>query len=51
MAAPEDLSRLGVPDRVPRPPRNNSRVWHDVKVCGNIANLRASRARRRRVVL
>ncbi|MEV0074298.1 CGNR zinc finger domain-containing protein [Amycolatopsis sp. NPDC050768] len=30
--------------------RNNSRVWHDVTVCGNIANLRASRARRRRVV-
>ncbi|WP_432846309.1 CGNR zinc finger domain-containing protein [Amycolatopsis sp. CA-161197] len=29
--------------------RNNSRVWHDVKVCGNIANLRASRARRRRI--
>ncbi|OZD14934.1 peptide chain release factor 2 [Rhodococcus sp. 06-156-3C] len=27
--------------------RNNSGVWHDVKTCGNIANLRASRARRR----
>jgi predicted RNA-binding Zn ribbon-like protein len=27
--------------------RNNSRVWHDVHSCGNIANLRASRARRR----
>jgi predicted RNA-binding Zn ribbon-like protein len=27
--------------------RNNSRVWHDVHRCGNIANLRASRARRR----
>lgn len=26
--------------------RNNSGVWHDVKTCGNIANLRASRARR-----
>jgi hypothetical protein len=25
---------------------NNSRRWHDVKTCGNIANLRASRARR-----
>lgn len=24
-----------------------SRVWHDVKACGNAANLRASRARRR----
>jgi predicted RNA-binding Zn ribbon-like protein len=27
--------------------KNNSGVWHDVHVCGNIANLRASRARRR----
>jgi predicted RNA-binding Zn ribbon-like protein len=27
--------------------RNNSGVWHDVRVCGNPANLRASRARRR----
>ncbi|SNS50265.1 CGNR zinc finger domain-containing protein [Rhodococcoides kyotonense] len=27
--------------------RNNSGVWHDVKTCGNSANLRASRARRR----
>jgi len=27
--------------------RNNSAVWHDVKVCGNAANLRASRARRK----
>jgi hypothetical protein len=27
--------------------KNNSGVWHDVKVCGNAANLRASRARRR----
>jgi predicted RNA-binding Zn ribbon-like protein len=27
--------------------RNNSGVWHDVKSCGNAANLRASRARRR----
>ena len=27
--------------------RNNSRVWHDVRTCGNAANLRASRARRR----
>ncbi|MFE7332228.1 CGNR zinc finger domain-containing protein [Streptomyces sp. NPDC057565] len=27
--------------------RNNSWVWHDVKVCGNAANLRAYRARRR----
>jgi predicted RNA-binding Zn ribbon-like protein len=28
--------------------RNNSGVWHDVRTCGNIANLRASRERRRR---
>jgi hypothetical protein len=27
--------------------RNGSRVWHDVKTCGNVANLRALRARRR----
>jgi predicted RNA-binding Zn ribbon-like protein len=27
--------------------RNNSGVWHDVKVCGNAANLRAYRARKR----
>ena len=27
--------------------RNNSGVWHDVHTCGNAANLRASRARRR----
>jgi predicted RNA-binding Zn ribbon-like protein len=27
--------------------KNNSGVWHNVKVCGNAANLRASRARRR----
>jgi len=27
--------------------RNNSGVWHDVRTCGNVANLRASRARRR----
>jgi len=27
--------------------RNSSRVWHDVRTCGNVANLRASRARRR----
>ena len=27
--------------------RNNSGVWHDVHSCGNAANLRASRARRR----
>jgi hypothetical protein len=26
--------------------RNNSGVWHDVHTCGNVANLRASRARR-----
>ncbi|SEN77727.1 CGNR zinc finger domain-containing protein [Actinacidiphila rubida] len=38
-------SRCGVPfyDRS----RNNGGVWHDVKVCGNAANLRAYRARRR----
>jgi hypothetical protein len=27
--------------------KNNSGVWHNVKVCGNAVNLRASRARRR----
>jgi|SRR6478752_4905057 predicted RNA-binding Zn ribbon-like protein len=27
--------------------KNNSGVWHDVKMCGNAVNLRASRARRR----
>ncbi|GAA0652293.1 CGNR zinc finger domain-containing protein [Kutzneria viridogrisea] len=27
--------------------RNNSGVWHDVRVCGNAANLRAYRARQR----
>ncbi|MBW0102550.1 CGNR zinc finger domain-containing protein [Pseudonocardia sp. KRD291] len=27
--------------------RNNSGAWHDVRICGNAANLRASRARRR----
>jgi len=27
--------------------RNNSGVWHDVKFCGNAANLRAFRARQR----
>ncbi|MFD0147959.1 CGNR zinc finger domain-containing protein [Streptomyces sp. NPDC055721] len=27
--------------------RNNSGVWHDVKTCGNTANLRAYRARQR----
>ncbi len=27
--------------------RNNSGVWHDVRICGNAVNLRASRARRR----
>lgn len=27
--------------------KNTSGVWHSVKVCGNAANLRASRARRR----
>jgi predicted RNA-binding Zn ribbon-like protein len=27
--------------------RNGSRVWHDVKTCGNVVNLRASRARRK----
>ena len=27
--------------------RNSSGVWHDVKTCGNRANLRSSRARRR----
>jgi predicted RNA-binding Zn ribbon-like protein len=27
--------------------KNNSGVWHDVHVCGNAANLRASRARKR----
>jgi len=27
--------------------KNNSGVWHDVHTCGNSANLRASRARRK----
>jgi hypothetical protein len=27
--------------------RNNSGVWHDVRTCGNVANLRASRQRKR----
>ncbi|RLP83294.1 CGNR zinc finger domain-containing protein [Mycetocola lacteus] len=27
--------------------RNSSGVWHDALVCGNVANLRASRARKR----
>ncbi|MGC4773643.1 CGNR zinc finger domain-containing protein [Micromonospora sp. DT44] len=27
--------------------RNSTRVWHDMKSCGNAINLRASRARRR----
>ncbi|MCT9931479.1 CGNR zinc finger domain-containing protein [Planotetraspora sp. A-T 1434] len=31
--------------------RNNSGVWHDVRICGNAVNLRASRARRRRLPL
>ncbi|AEW99577.1 CGNR zinc finger domain-containing protein [Streptantibioticus cattleyicolor] len=35
--------RVGFYDRS----RNNSGVWHDVKTCGNAANLRAYRARRR----
>ena len=26
---------------------NRARVWHDTKMCGNIINLRASRARKR----
>ena len=26
--------------------RNGNRVWHDTKTCGNIMNLRASRARK-----
>jgi predicted RNA-binding Zn ribbon-like protein len=26
--------------------RNSSAVWHDVRTCGNVANLRNSRARR-----
>jgi predicted RNA-binding Zn ribbon-like protein len=29
--------------------KNSSGVWHDVHVCGNAANLRASRARRKMV--
>lgn len=27
--------------------RNNSGVWHDVRTCGNVANLRAARERKR----
>lgn len=30
--------------------RNSTRVWHDMKTCGNTMNLRASRARRRGAV-
>jgi predicted RNA-binding Zn ribbon-like protein len=30
--------------------RNNSGIWHDVKTCGNAANLRAFRARRNATV-
>jgi predicted RNA-binding Zn ribbon-like protein len=26
---------------------NRARVWHDTKMCGNVPNLRASRARRK----
>ncbi|MEV4629459.1 CGNR zinc finger domain-containing protein [Micromonospora sp. NPDC049523] len=29
--------------------RNRSGVWHDVTTCGNVANLRAARARKRRI--
>ncbi|MGY3230346.1 putative RNA-binding Zn ribbon-like protein [Luteibacter sp. HA06] len=28
--------------------KNASAVWHDVRVCGNAINLRASRARHRK---
>lgn len=38
-----DLCRAAFYDRS----RNNSGVWHDVRACGNAANLRASRERRR----
>jgi hypothetical protein len=31
--------------------KNSSGVWHNVKTCGNAANLRASRARRRAAAL
>jgi hypothetical protein len=27
--------------------KNQARVWHNTAVCGNLINLRASRARRR----
>lgn len=27
--------------------KNNSGAWHDVRTCGNVANLRASRARKK----
>jgi predicted RNA-binding Zn ribbon-like protein len=30
---------------------NRSRAWHDTKVCGNVPNLRASRARRKAATL
>ena len=39
-----DLCRGAFYDRS----RNNSGVWHDVRTCGNVANLRASRERRRK---
>lgn len=41
-----DLCRAAFYDRS----RNNSGVWHDVHTCGNAANLRASRERRRQAV-
>src|SRR6266536_3667165 len=41
-----DLCRGAFYDRS----RNNSGVWHDVHTCGNAANLRASRERRRQAV-
>ncbi|MEA5365288.1 CGNR zinc finger domain-containing protein [Amycolatopsis sp., V23-08] len=28
--------------------RSGSRVWHDVKTCGNVVNLRASRSRQKK---
>jgi predicted RNA-binding Zn ribbon-like protein len=28
--------------------RNTSAVWHDVRTCGNVANLRNSRARQKK---
>jgi len=42
----EDLRNERCPSTFYDHSRNNSSVWHDVRTCENLANLRASRARR-----